>query len=315
MKPKNIRKIFDVMIDDLKSLGSLFRDKKPEELRNFSHCHIQIKQELSNLMVVWRRFIDEREELFELDLAQWQLFKKERNRLTKKEQKELDAIRKKMTVIEKKIRVDFLSLFLFFDIYLNKLIYLGQTVWGFKTRHAQYGSFTKFLRSLQRNKHKNKTLKTLYSMLGTDMNWIESTLGLYRDKFITHKRSHYQEWFGRRLFFPEIGIEHARYNFKDKKYIKKVNSMEKKLSFLIPQLKNEQSLRGKVYLMAKKLYLIENPILRAETEGIIMSIGIKSPDIYNLTRLIIKFSQDYIRYLKHLVKNNDAPYGMVVTEY
>ena len=90
-----------------------------------------------------------------------------------------------------------------------------------------------------------------------------------------------------------------------------VVKLDKKLEKIIPALSEGENPRQKISLLAKNLYLLEDPSLRNEAEGLIRKVGMKSPDIFSVVRFVKKFSQDYIRFLKHEIKQDGSPYGII----
>ncbi len=310
---KNVSKAFEQIIEELKSLELLFKNKRLKDLINYSRLDVIVRKDVLNIDVIWKRFLKERADSMPLDLLYWRMIKK--NNLSSEEKELMQTTQSKIASLDKFIRVDFLSLFIFMDIYLSKLIELGETVWGYNINGLNTRSFTKFVKSLESKNCRNQNVNTIYVMFGEDMKWIENTLGFYRDKFIMHPRGAYQEYFGKGLMVPSIDIEHIKYNFDNKKNVENINIFIKKVIGKFPELESMEDYREKVYYLSQKLYLIENPKLRNEAENIILSVGFKSPNIFNVARIVLKFSLDFIRYLKHLVRANDAPYGMIKTEY
>src|SRR5688500_7911182 len=113
---------FDKIIDELKQLEEMVKNEESQKLKVFSRHNVMILQDLNNLKIVWNRFIKTREDLFEVDHIERFLYEaKNKKKLTEKGERKLKTIWKKQSYLTKQLRVDFISLFLFLDIYLNKL--------------------------------------------------------------------------------------------------------------------------------------------------------------------------------------------------
>jgi len=306
---------FKSIVNELGELEALIKKEEPNKLKTFSRHHVMTLHDVVNLITIWDRFTKIREELFKLDYLQEMLFRAQKeNKLTEKAEKKLKSLSKKHNILTNQLRVDFISLFLFLDIYLDKLPLLGRVIWG-NVQNVEYSSLTDFFDSLKKEKHNNKQLQSLFHSLNPDMWWIESKLGFYRDKFITHQGSPYQEWFGWGFNTSEVSIEHINYDLGNEKHEKRVKDIVEKVKKIFPEIEAMEDIRQKVHYLAENLYRIEKGAVRAEVVSLIRSIGTVSPNIYSIVSIVIKFSQDYLRYLRHLTTKEVIPYGLIVTDY
>lgn len=307
MSLDSLTESFSEALSDLNSLESSFREAKRNNLAGFSHRCAMVQEALENVAVVWRRFVAERSKLNELDIAYWHFIEmREEKELTSQQKGRLNELGAIISGLEKETWVDFLSLFLFHSVCLDKLPLLGLPIWG---EIIENRSFSAFVKALGKRDYGDKILEHLYSMLGTDMRWVDAKLDLYRDKFIVHERSPHQKWSSRSIYLREIGVEHISY--KGSSVVAgKLAPLEDKLTLIIPELK-KANLRGKVDLLVQNLYLVTDPELKGGVEDWLAGAGVKSPDIFSLTHKIIKLSRDFFRYLEHVVRSDGSPYVMI----
>lgn len=316
MKKMKYQNPFDAIIEELKELEELIKKEEPGKQKVFARHHVMTLHDVTNLKTIWDRFSKTREDLFKLDYLDRILSDaRQKKKLTERGERKLKTVWKKHATLTRYLRVDFISLFLFLDIYLNKVPLLGRVIWGTDINGVEYKSFTAFLGSLRKDKHKNIHLKGLYNALSPDMQWIESKLGFYRDKFITHQGSPYQEWFGWGYNTSEVSIEHINYDLGSDKQQERVRNVVAKVKKIFPEIQEMEDIRQKVYFLAKNLYRIDHGETRGEVADLIRSIGTISPNIYSIISIVIKFSRDYYRYLRHLITKGVVPYGLIMTEY
>src|SRR3989344_3061983 len=100
MVTRDIREAFDDIFQDLEGLSQLAHTKLPAaESKKLSQYHSTVLHDLGNVKVIWIRFINERERIYEIDLEDY------RNRPKKLPTKLI----RELNELDNFIRVDFLS--------------------------------------------------------------------------------------------------------------------------------------------------------------------------------------------------------------
>ena len=294
---------FQEIIENLREIEKLFKEFKDDNaIRRISKHDTLIRGELNDLNIIWRRFIENRTRLLQLD----PIVEGYRNH----EGVDEEATKKAYTeseLLNAKLKVDLKSLFLFGDILFNKLILLARAVYG-HTNKIKYESFSFFVKSLRKLSDANLREYKLYEKIGEHLEKLDVVLGFYRDKFIVHVLGPYQEGVARGIFFPEFRLDHTSWKL-DQFDFEKFNELLFQLKDLLPEndkygrpLNKPSDPRSKVEVLFNNLYRITDPELKDKAAGYIRSVGLASPNIYSLAKMIRDTAVLFIEYIGEEIK-------------
>lgn len=296
-------KHFDELIKEVKDFDlvvSLISDKNQSQK---VHRHVaSILSELRDLDLIWQRFLKTREESIQIGTKTWHINTQEefeKNRSLFKEDDELN----------KKLKVDIKSLFIFSDIFFNKLTLLIGGIIG-RQQGIKYESFSSFLKSLRTKAQPNSTEMDLYKDIGEDFEKIDVLLGFYRDKFIIHLNQTYQESLIKSVAYPEINIDFTSY-YLDKFDYEKFFDFISKIKDILPEkdkygnpIFKKSDPRLKIEILFTNLYKIKDTELKQIAEQYIRTVGIRTPDIYYLMKLVKECIIKILDFMKKYIISN-----------
>jgi len=302
-------KHFVELTEQLKQMESLFQDVEDKDVvRRISKHDVLVRGELSDLDIIWRRFLKDRQELIDLAPLSRKYLDGEKDINSEEARKVLG----RETELTNSLKVDLKSLFLFSDILFNKFVLLIRAVVNPK-RGIEYRSYTSFLKSLGKldGSHPESSWEyALYKNYGEDLERIDVLLCFYRDKFIVHLSGPYQEGIVRSVYLPEIRLDHTSWKLSEfdlNKFLELVNALgdivPKKDKFGRP-MDQKSDPRPKVEALFLNLHRIKDLSLRERAEGYIRSVGLSTPDIYYLLKTIKDTARDIILSLSDFVKQN-----------
>ena len=296
-------KHFNELINEVKDFDlivSLINDK--------NHCqkvhrHIAtVLSELRDLDLIWQRFLKTREESIQIGSKTWRINTQEEFEKNKSLFQEDDEL-------NKKLKVDIKSLFIFSDILFNKLTLLIGALIG-RQQGIKYESFSSFLKSIRNKSQQKSTEIELYTTIGEDFEKIVVLLGFYRDKFIIHLNQTYQESLIKSVAYPEINIDYTSY-YLDKFEYDKFFDFLSKIKDILPErdkygnpLFQKSDPRLKVEILFYNLYKIKDTELKQVAEQYIRSVGIRTPDIYYLIKLIKDCIIKILDFMKKFILSN-----------
>lgn len=304
-------KHFIELIEQLKKMELLFKYVDDKDIvRRISKHDVFVRSELNDLDIIWRRFLKARQELIELAPTSHQYIDGKKDIKSEEWQK----IFRQESNLTNSLKVDLKSLFLFSDIFFNKLVLLIRSIANPK-RSIEYRSYTSFLKSLRKLDSSSQDSNweyELYQKFGENLEKIDVLLGFYRDKFIVHVSGPYQEGIVRSVYLPEIRLDHTSWKLDDfdlTKFIKLID----KLGSIIPDkdkfgrpMRQKSDARPKVEALFMNLHRIKDPELKERAEGYIRSVGLSTPDIYYLLKAIKDTAIDIIVSLSDFIKKNYA---------
>ena len=118
-------KHFVELIEQLVKMGSLLKCVEDKDVvRRISKNDVVVRGELKDLDIIWRRFLNDRQELIDLAPISREYFENKAD-INSVEAKHILA---RETELTNSLKVDLKSLFLFSDILFNKLILLVRAV-------------------------------------------------------------------------------------------------------------------------------------------------------------------------------------------
>lgn len=287
-------------VKDFSLVVSLINDKKHSQK---VHRHISsVLSELRDLDLIWQRFLKIREESIQLDLKAWEIDTKEKSEKSKSMFLETDEL-------NKNLKVDIKSLFIFSDILFNKIVLLIGSLIG-RQQGIKYESFSSFLKSIKNKAKPNSVEFDLYKNIGETLERIDVLLGFYRDKFIIHLNQTYQESLIKSVAYPEINIDYTSY-YLDKFDYDKFFDFISKIKDILPErdkygnpLFKRSDPRLKIEMLFYNLYKINDSEIRQKAEQYIRSVGIQTPDIYYLIKLVKDCIMKILDFLKKFIVTN-----------
>ncbi len=245
---------------------TLGRDAVTDLIRNYAigamPGHADVRQmllyELWQLDVIWKRFVDGRADLHEIDQD------------IERDEGDRD--------LEIAMRVDVKSLFLFGDILLSTCALATKLVDG-KPAAVEYDSYSRFLSSV-RGREVDDLPTRIIRRAGDAAENIESLLGFYRDKFIVHVEYSYSQGVMRGINTPRYQIRHWRRDAD----LSVLVPIEKSLRLAVPDrggLTHAEQVRdaeSRVEAVVRNLHRIADKDARRSAAQAVRSIGILAPD-------------------------------------
>jgi len=120
----------------------------------------------------------------------------------------------------------------------------------------------------------------------------------------------YQEGISRSVYLPEISIDHTSWAL-DEFDLEKFMALVRELGDIVPErdkygrpIDQVSDPRPKVEALFVNLHRIKNPDLRERAEDFVRSIGLKSPDIYYLVKILKESSRNIINSLSEQIEKS-----------
>ena len=200
------------------------------------------------------------------------------------------------------LRVDIESFYVYANILLAKFLAISKLVFGQDSRGIRFHSFGSFADSLRKARNLKGPLVNYRQQYMPRLDWLQTNVCFYRDKFIMHAQSPYQESVAIELEHGLIVIRRRRQRLHTNVETK-AEELRNTLKRGIPALRRASSSHEIAQTIFGHLHRIRQEEHRQAAEAIVQAIGVDSPPLFKLSREMVSFLAGSLDYLTHAVRN------------
>ena len=254
--------------------------------------HVLFLNRLDDISLIWSRM-----------RAEFRNFRKRHSTLTRTpfpyaNRRRFDADWK----LVQQLRVDIESFYVYANILLAKFLAISKPVFGKDSRGIRVHSFGSFADSLRNARNLEGPLVNYRQKYMPRLDWLQTNVCFYRDKFIMHAQSPYQESVHIELKRGLIVIRRRRQRLHSSVETK-AEELRNTLMRNIPALRRASSSHEIAQTIFGHLHRVRQEEHRQAAKAIVEAIGVDSPPLFKLSRQIVSFLAGSLDYLTHVVQN------------
>lgn len=194
-----------------------------------------------------------------------------------------------------KLRVDMESFYVYGDILLDKFVLVARPMFSHGSQGIQFRSFGSFVDSLCGKDTLEEPLRSYQQLLTDRLEWLQIRVCFYRDKFIMHGQSPYQESIH---LEPQRGLAVIRRRREDLDARREEESKELQgLLRDIPGLNKATGAHNIAQTIFENLHLVRQQAHKERAKAFVQAVGVDSPPLFRLAQEIVAFLQSSLDFL------------------
>lgn len=193
------------------------------------------------------------------------------------------------------LRLDMEIFYVYANLLLNKFVLVARPTLGTSARGIQVRSFRSFADSLRQQNTILEPLAGFRNRFMSSIDRLEARVCFYRDKFVMHPQSPYQESVHLEPTRGLVVIRRRREDL-DARRTEEATQLQELLGKAVAGLKSASGAHAIAQAIFDNLHLVPAGH-RQRAESLVQAVGVDSPPLFGLAKEIVTFLRDSLDYI------------------